>query len=342
MKNLPMRRYNGGNGHSIASQQEFGSLNDRALQENITALKESRKELEGINKMVKTALDLPSDRKRSVIAKFLNYLVPTSWYESLPTSVMKLMAEENDVLELIETLMRSNIDSVQNALRELAACAITKREELNILEADLETARKENWSAQELQEYIAGKAEIQVYDVVARLLDIEFNALTSEEKEIRKNDLLDKLRSTVLIGDELMETIGKVCSAGLQVFHRSVTQYFDYVSFYRPISVIRDAAKSFIETNHSMYAAKDALVATFRTSLQAIELAVDAANMVNNYSIASGDMQGLLKSGRVRLDQKLKALEVSNRSAKPVGDLKAYVPEVIDAKTSMIDVTPSA
>lgn len=328
MKNLPMRRYNGGNGHSIASQQEFGSLNDRALQENIAALRESRKELEGINQLVKKALDLPSDRKRSIMAKFLNYLVPTSWYESLPASVMKLMAEENDVLELIETLMRSNIDSVQNALRELAACAITKREELNILEADLKTAGKENWSAQQLQEYIAGKAEIQVYDVVARLLDIEFNALTPEEKEIRKVDLFDKLRSTVLIGDELMETIGKVCSAGLQVFHRSVVQYYDYVNFYRPISVIRDSARALIDTNHSMYAAKDALIATFRTSLQAIELAVDAANMVNNYSIASGDMQGLLKSGRVRLDQKLKELEASNRSAKPVGELKAYVPEV--------------
>lgn len=322
MRNLTMSRYNGGNGHSIASQQEFGSLNDRALQENIAALSESRKELEGINKLVKKALDLPSDRKRSIMAKFLNYLVPTSWYESLPSSVMKLMAEENDVLELIETLMRSNINSVQDALRELAACAITKREELNELMADLEVAQKENWSAQRLQEYIAGKAEIQVYDVVARLLDIEFNALTSEEKEIRKKDLLDKLRSTVVIGNELMETIGKVCSAGLQVFHRSVTQYYDYVNFYRPISVIRDSARALIDTNHSMYAAKDALIATFRTSLQAIELAVDAANMVNNYSIASGDMQGLLNSGRARLDHKLKALEVSNRGARPVGKLK--------------------
>ena len=340
MRNLPMRRYNGGNGHSIVPQQEFGSLNDRALQENITALKESRKELEGINKLVKKALDLPSDRKRSIIAKFLNYLVPTSWYESLPPSVMKLMAEENDVLELIETLMRSNINSVQDALRELAACAIEKREELNDLEADLEKARKENWSAQALQEHITRMAGIEVYEVVARLLDVEFNALTSEEKEVRKSDLLDKLRSTVVIGGELMETIGKVCSAGLQVFHRSVTQYYDYVNFYRPISVIRDSARAFIDTNHSMYAAKDALVATFRTSLQAIELAVDAANMVNNYSIASGDMQGLLKSGRARLDQKLKALEVSNRSAKPAGELKAHVPE-IDVKAPALESAPS-
>ena len=149
------------------------------------------------------------------------------------------------------------------------------------------------------------------------MLEIEFNALSQEEKEIRKIDLLDKLRSTVVIGGELMETIGKVCSAGLQVFHRGVTQYYDYVNFYRPISVIRDSAKSFIDTNHSMYAAKDALVATFIMSLQAIELAVDAANMVNNYSIASGDMKGLLSSGRARLDQKLKALKASNNSVKP-------------------------
>ena len=102
MRNLPMRRYNGGNGlgnsHGIVAQHEFGSLSDRALQENIAALNSSRKELEGINKLVKKALDLPSDRKRNIMGWLLNCLVPTSWYESLPSSVMKLMAEENDVL----------------------------------------------------------------------------------------------------------------------------------------------------------------------------------------------------------------------------------------------------
>ena len=102
-------------------------------------------------------------------------------------------------------------------------------------------------------------------------------------------------------------------------------------------------SKALIDTNHSMYAAKDALVATFRTSLQAIELAVEAANMVNNYSIASGDMKGLLESGRARLDQKLKALEVSNRGSRPVGELKAYVPKVDADADKMLasDVAPN-
>ena len=221
MKNLPVRRYNGGNGHAITSQQEFGLLNDRALQENIAALKESRKELEGINKLVKTALDLPSDRKRSIIAKFLNYLVPTSWYESLPNSVMKLMAEENDVLELIETLRRSNVDDLQNCLLKLGESAIIKREELNNFKANLEIAQRENWSAQKLQSHIADQIGIQIYDIVAKLLDMEFNLLTLEEKEARKDDLLANLHSAVVVREQLLEVMSKVIIFNIQLFYQN-------------------------------------------------------------------------------------------------------------------------
>src|SRR3989344_7930323 len=130
-------------------------------------------------------------------------------------------------------------------------------------------------------------ANIQIRQEIVQLLDSEFNFLSPEEREVRKDELLQQLESNIIIGRSLVATTAKVCSAGLGILHRAAGQYFDYANVYRPIAVIRDSAQTLTDTNHAMYASKDAVVATFETSLKAIETAVDAARMVGNYSIAS-------------------------------------------------------
>lgn len=330
MQNLPARRFgygsNGAASGGLARRQGQGfvpaSTQDRALQDNIQALARSKQELAGINNLLKQALDLPSDRKRGLLAKFVHAVMPKSFYEVMPESLVKLVAEEYDVLELIERLMRTNIDNIQDAEREIAACVIQKRQDLNELESDIETAQKENWSAQELQQYMAERAGIDVYDIVAQLLDQEFNALLEEEKERRKQDLLGQLRSIVAVGESFMETAGSVCSAGLQVFHQATGQYFSYVNFARPVAVIRDAAQTMVDLNHSMYAAQDALKATIECSLRAIEVSVDAAEMINKYSIASADMKGLFEAGKRRLEEKLKQLKASSAKTRVLASVE--------------------
>jgi len=304
---------------SVLPRKEYGLVKDSALQKTMEGLKQSKKELEELNNYIKKWCDLPVDKKRSVVAKICYHLVPKKAYAVLPQTFMKFMSEEYDVLELIERLMRENVNNTQDALRELAACAIEKRQMLDELGEDLKTAREEKWDTQALQQYIAEKAGIQIYSEVSQLLDAEFNAILPEEKERRKIELLDQLDANIKIGEQFMETLSRVCSAGIEVFHQGIGQYYNYMNFYRPVSVIRDAAKTLIDMNASMYAAKDALIATFMASLKAIEIAVDAANMVEKYSIVAPDMEKLLESGRNRLDSKIRVLQTLKTQNKVIG-----------------------
>ena len=294
------------------AKRTFNSAKDKRLQESIKQLEKSGKELAHLDKAVRKNLHLPSDRTRGFIARTLHYVIPQRFYPSLPNAIVKLVAEEYDVLELIEGLMKGNIDSVQNALRNLAYTAREKREKLLELAGDIEKARTENWSAQKLQEYIAERSGIQIYEEISALLDQEFNILPEKEREQRKNELLAQLESNLALGDVLMETMGKVCGAGLQIFHRGVGQYFDYIQIYRPMTVIRDSAKTMTDMNKSMYAAKDAVVVTFQTSIDAIKTSVDLITQTERYSIASADMKSILEKGQKDLDAGLKALQASN------------------------------
>ena len=304
-------RGNGGKG--LVPRREFQSQKDRALQDNVKALSSSRGELENINAMIRDELNLPTSRVRNALGRVLHALVPSKMYSSLPSGLVKFIGEETDVLEYIEKLQRTNVDNTQAALRDLAYAAAEKRRQLDELMADIELAERENWDAQKLQQYMASKADVQIYEEVATLLDKEFSVLPDEEKEKRKLELLAHLKSNVMIGETLMGTMAKVCVAGLQVFHKGVEQYYNYVNFYRPIAVMRDSAKTMVDMNQSMTAGKDALVATFQASLQAIDVALDASKMTQAYSIASPDMAKLLESGQQRLEAKIEALAASQQ-----------------------------
>lgn len=313
MTNMPMLNSRQSSNKFSASsyRRNFQSPNDRSLKENMKALNASKEELANNNKLVKKALDLPTDRTRSLAAQILHFVIPRRFYDSLPEGMMKFIAEEYDVLEQIERLMRTNVNNTQDALRNIAACAQSKAEDLDNLAADIATAQKENWDAQQLQQYMAERAGVPIYEEVARLLDNEFSILAPEEREKRKIQLLEQLQSNIVIGEELIRTLSKVCSAGLEIFHRGVGQYFDYVNIYRPVAVIRDSAQTMVDMNQSMYAAKDAVVATFQASLRAIEVAVDAGILVSNYKIASSDMKNLLETGQKRIMGKLKTLQAT-------------------------------
>src|SRR3990167_1564896 len=103
---------NGRNNFSASSyRRKFQSPNDRSLKDNMKALQASKEELANNNKLVKKALDLPTDRTRSLAAQVLHFIIPRKFYDSLPESVVKFMAEEYDVLELIERLMRTNVNN---------------------------------------------------------------------------------------------------------------------------------------------------------------------------------------------------------------------------------------
>lgn len=285
--------------------RELQSVSDDVLQETIQKLVRRKEKLEKLDEHLKEALSLKVERGMisKAMMKTLHALVPRGWYKRLPASMVKYCAEEGDVLELIETLQRDNLNGIQLELRITAACALAKRAEMEQLEQDLQRAEKENWNAKKLQAFMTRRANIPLYKEVALLLDEEFKALSDEQKEERKQYLLKKFHAQVNLGFELVSTMSVVCSGGLQVFHTAVVQYVDFVNVMKPAQKMRDIARRLTDTNTAMYAAPDAIRETFRETIQTLKVAIDAARKVEQYSISSGDIKSLLKDGRTELEQ---------------------------------------
>ncbi len=311
-----------GIGSFTSRRSEMKSAGDRTLRESIKGLQESSIELEGLNDNLCQALDLPNDKIKGLMARALHFIIPKSFYPSLPDGLVRFMAEEYDVLELIASLQRRNVNNTQDALRSLAIASIAKKEEIEQLRADIKRAREENWDARQLQQYVAERAEIPIYEEIGSLFDIEFDVLGDEERELRKQQLLDQLEANTVVAGELVRVMRATCSAGLSILHRAVGHYFDYVTVYRPVAEIRDAAKTLTDTNKGMYVAKDAIVTTFQASVDAIRKSVKAAQLVSSYSLVSGDMGKMLDDAQSLIDSDAKALASSlpKRKELPVID----------------------
>lgn len=300
---MMMRRGNGGLGR-----------NDKEAVVHIKAITDGRKKLESINKSLTDGV-LVREHKgaKAMLARFLDTVVPERMRDSIP-AIKSLVTGEIDVLARVEGDWRESIDSVQGGLRDLAAMAIERREAWEQLAEDVKAARSEDWDAQTLQNYIMDRAGISIHDEVVQLLD-EYNAvLTKEDKEMRKEDLLAKLDSVVVVGAEAMTMMGKVCGAGLQVLQETVTEFWAFSEFVKPVSVIRDAAKDLIGASANAFAGQKVLIATLATSLEAINVAVEGAKLMQARSIASDAMGKFLQEGAKSIDVKLAELEKAKQN----------------------------
>lgn len=301
------RRRRGFNGLSRPNSAK----DDRTLRESIESLRESGEELEHINEKLRDVLGLPANRTRGFISGAIQAIVPRKFYGFLPEKVADFIAEEGDVLEQMEGAFRGNVDSTQISLRSLVQEGRKKHDQLQELADDITRAQEEGWDARQLQEYMADKAGVELYDEVAEMLDQEFGFLPDEEKERRKEELLIQLQNNLAIGGRLTETIDKVCIAGIRVFDRGVGGYYNFMNVYRPIAAIRDAARNLVNMDETMLMSRDALVETLGMSLVAIEHSIKAAELAEKYSITSTDMHKLLEECNDHLGEQLKVLDAS-------------------------------
>jgi len=149
--------------------------------------------------------------------------------------------------------------------------------------------------------------------------------LGDEERELRKQQLLDQLEANTVIAGELVKVMRATCSAGLSILHKAVGHYFDYVTVYRPVAELRDAAKTLTETNKGMYVAKDAIITTFQASVDAIRKSIKAAQLVNSYSLVSGDMGKMLDEAQSLIGADAKTIMSTSPKRKELPVIDASV-----------------
>lgn len=294
-------------------RRNSASSQDRDLKQSMQRLDEQRNNTADMNEALKKHLGLPHDRSKGVMSMIVRKFVPK---KLVPDSMVGLLDEE-DALDLVARLMRERVGEQQGAIRDIAGVMKDKREEIDQLKADIEEAIEKDWSAKELQEFIVAKIDIgDLYEEVADLLDEEFRLITPEDREARKVTLLVELQKAVEMGEELMETMSQSCSAGLGIFHQLAVQLFQFNNFQRPTQAVQRAASASLGSNDVMVNARDALQATLQLSFEAMDVALDAAKLVDRYSIASDDMAGLLRSGQDQIRTKVKALRAPQADAR--------------------------
>lgn len=324
------------NHSSLSRERNMRSTSDRALQESIAAVEKSKNDFVELNNYIRHILDLPTNRAKSWFAKGLNFLIPKRFYPKLPNMLVKLIAEELDALEATEGVFRTKVNNIQMGVKDLTHAIKQKGAEIETLRSDFEQAQEKNWNARELHEYMLDKAGLEVDEEIAELLDDKFNVLSEKEKESRKQRLLQQLERNVSQGRSLVVVGVKACYAGLEVFEAWAGEYYNFVSFYKPLAAIRNSAETMIEGAQVMYASRDALASTFDVSVHAIENALEAVRKCKDYSIVSADMQKLLETGNKKIDDKLKLLAGEDQKR-----ISGLAPAQI-ATAKIIDIQPSA
>ncbi len=287
--------------------KELEERRDNELGKVIERLAGRKKELEKIDKQVRETLELNPANPFTKLARSICRVVPKGLSSKLPASLAKYCADQRDVLEHLETAFRGNITNIQEDLKLLAACAGAKNDEMLQLEKDLLEAEEKNWDAKKLQDYMARRAGQIPDKEVAALLDTEFTMLPDEQKEIRKQYLLRQLRSQIVLGRELISTMGRVCSGSLAIYHTAITEYASYVNTMRPMQRIRDMAQVLVDANTTVCVAPDAIKQIFKASVESLGTALETAKRMEQLSVAAGscDLTALMERGRDQLDRQL-------------------------------------
>lgn len=318
--------------NSMSRRPEMRSFNDRTLLESVRSIKESAEELANLDSQLREELDVPLDRTKSLTARFLNLIIPKRFYSSLP-SLVRYVGEAQDVIVQIGSDKRRHVNNIQEGLRDLYHAAVAKKEQLVELRAVIETAKNENWDARQLQEYIARSANVEIYSEISDLLDQEFGILGEEEREARKQQLLEQLHGATVVGERFMKLMAATVSGGLSVFSAGVASYFEYELFEQDVIKMREAAKSFVDVNKGIYAGRAAITGTVQASVDAIRKAVKMAELSNKYSFASDGFLRILDEaeGLVRNDIRSLAGSLPKPKALPVIDV--ITAETNDAET---------
>lgn len=292
--------------------------NETQFREIVEKLKESRETLRETNEQLERFLDPEKENEKRALSFWLS-LIPAQLRQFAPErfvqSVPKLR-EKPRPLEKLEEHMRRNIGNVQDVMRDLAAAAMEKKDECTKLEEIITKAKKEEWSARELQEFIACTLDIQVDPTIQQLMNKDLDYLPDKEKKRQQKEILRQLLETSRTGRELMAVVQRVCVAGLDVLEGQMMQYFQYVFVLRPILTIEKAATEFTSADEAVYKSRVAIGTVAQRALEAIGVAIEAAGLADQFTIASPSMNAILSEGRLQIEEKAKLL--IEKSSEPI------------------------
>lgn len=248
-------------------------------------------------------------------------IVPQRWREGveehMPDALWQILKESKDPLQEIRRLSRENIISAQGAVKKLLTSAREEQEAVDGLRDYIGEAREKEFDAQEIQRHITEQADIPVDEEIEQLLDDQFELLTPEQREARRRVLMECLEQTANLGDKTVEVAHEACNAGVSALDQHKVQLFQFVMVQQPIAALRDAALALTDSNNAAYVSREAILKTAQASVFALTRVVDAAKLLDRFSIAAPEVQKALSDGADDVRRSVAALqgEIEKRAA---------------------------
>lgn len=302
-----------GQGTDGNSVYELQSQRDEKLKESLARMRANQEDFEEMNEFLRASLDIKSESGRSFFTRLLAIITPDFLRKRMSPVLRQFIAEAADPLAAIANMNRTVINNQQAALKTISEVGAEYYDQVEELRSKVGEAESEKWDAKKLQDYIAENADIQLDPAIQKLLEREYGLLTDEDKETIRQSLIRLLKDNVLTGEKLITTLRKSVSIGLTELQLAMAQFYSYMRFYGPASVLRDGAEAMTDTSNAMFISRDALIFTIRKSIEALCQTAELAGQIPKYAIAGPEMIRELEAGTNQLETSIKELNDSRK-----------------------------
>lgn len=306
------------------------------IERHMQAVKQSRLEIKALNNTICKLLDAELGWGHTIFGRIFGMLIPKRFYGIMPSAILSWVAEEADVLEQVEGMKRESINRSQEVVANIAQCAFEESEDLKEFIADLDRAIEEKWDARQLQEYIASQSQISIRPIIAQLLDEKFNILTDQQREEKRLEFIKELKDTALNRQETIRALGLACDVCLTQLNAEIREYYSYTRVYRPVAMIRNSVGGMLETDKSLYIARQALMETMKSSVRGLETVIAGVAAVSEYRIASAEFHRLLDESNRRISAGLAELD-----KKEIASRDTALLDVVDVPIRQLPAGPS-
>lgn len=172
---------------------------------------------------------------------------------------------------------------------------------------------------------MVSESNLSINPDISQLLDEKFNVFTDEQKEKQRQDFIEELKVLVSNRRQLIRALAAACDVCLSQLNAEVREYYSFTRVYRPVAVIRNSVKGMLETDKSLYLARQALMETMAASTRGLDTVINGLFAVNEYRISSAEFHHSLEEHSKRIESGLTELE-----KRETGYRKAALSKTID------------
>src|SRR3989344_5322970 len=315
---------------SLQTQSVFGT--SETFRRGLETFKNSKERLQETEQLIRDVVD-PSKQAqvKYKLARLVQAIIPRKLQFMIPEGLSKLLAENLDPLQKIDTIFRFDINTSQDSAADMIAEIKKAKQELEQFKERVLKAEQENWDVKTLQQYVASRNNLPIRKEVLEVLEERLGLLSPEDIESQRKMILSSLKADIKNSEGAEELRKEIVLALVETVSHANLGYNSFANVLKPTIAMRDAANNITDLRGIMNIAGGAILMTIDTTVGGFEEVIDSLERAENNRIASVDTLNQLREGRQRIVGKLAGLRNTTRSMNE---------QILDAEFE--DVTPQS